>query len=149
MRTAKTDQTGRMPRLIVFAGRTCHFIGFVMRRLICSSAVLWYYISHSPIKQTQWPVRLVVAVRIKKQWTQWTHGEDWSDCVNADLSLRWAQVILFVLPCCGSYKIYSLYFITVSENLVDSIVTFRVYILVEMQVSSFFFLSAQKWCECM
>ena len=29
------DQSGRMPRLIwVFAGRTCHFVGFVMRRLI-------------------------------------------------------------------------------------------------------------------
>ena len=29
-----SDQTGRMPRLIWgFAGRTCHFIGFVMRRL--------------------------------------------------------------------------------------------------------------------
>ena len=32
MRTAKTDQTGRMPRLIqVFAGRTDHFVCFVMR----------------------------------------------------------------------------------------------------------------------
>ena len=31
-----SDQTGRMPRLIwVFAGRTCHFVGFVMRRLKC------------------------------------------------------------------------------------------------------------------
>ena len=30
-----SDQTGRMSRLIwVFAGRTCHFVGFVMRRLI-------------------------------------------------------------------------------------------------------------------
>ena len=30
-----SDQTGRMPKLIwVFAGRTCHFVGFVMRRLI-------------------------------------------------------------------------------------------------------------------
>ena len=30
-----SDQTGRMPRLIwVFAGRTCHFVGFVMRRFI-------------------------------------------------------------------------------------------------------------------
>ena len=30
-----SDQTGRMPRLIwVFSGRTCHFAGFVMRRLI-------------------------------------------------------------------------------------------------------------------
>ena len=29
-----SDQTGRMPRLIwVFAGRTCHFVGFVMRGL--------------------------------------------------------------------------------------------------------------------
>ena len=29
-----SDQTERMPRLIwVFAGRTCHFVGFVMRRL--------------------------------------------------------------------------------------------------------------------
>ena len=28
-----SDQTGRMPRLIhVFAGRTCHFVGFVMLR---------------------------------------------------------------------------------------------------------------------
>ena len=31
-----SDQTERMPRLIVvFAGRTCHFVGFVMRRLNC------------------------------------------------------------------------------------------------------------------
>ena len=31
----KTNQTGRMPRLIwVFAGRTNHFVGFVMERLI-------------------------------------------------------------------------------------------------------------------
>ena len=30
-----SDQIGRMPRLIwVFAGRECHFVGFVMRRLI-------------------------------------------------------------------------------------------------------------------
>ena len=30
-----SDQTGRMPRLIwVFAGRTCHFVGFVTRRLV-------------------------------------------------------------------------------------------------------------------
>ena len=30
------DQTGWMPRLIcVFAGRICHFVGFVMRPLIC------------------------------------------------------------------------------------------------------------------
>ena len=32
-----SDQTGRTPRLIwVFAGRTCHFVGFVIQWLICS-----------------------------------------------------------------------------------------------------------------
>ena len=34
-RTVKTDQTGRMPRLIwIFAGHTCHFVGSVTRWLI-------------------------------------------------------------------------------------------------------------------
>ena len=41
-----SDQTGRIPRLIwVFAGCTCHFAGFVMRRLIfygVSSAFILY-----------------------------------------------------------------------------------------------------------
>ena len=33
-----SDQTGRMPRLIwIFAGCTCHFVGFDMRRLISKS----------------------------------------------------------------------------------------------------------------
>ena len=37
VRMAKTDQTGWMPRLIwVFTGHTCHFVGFVVRRLICN-----------------------------------------------------------------------------------------------------------------
>ena len=37
-----SDQTGRMPRLIwVVAGRTCLFIGFVMRRLISDWLVGW------------------------------------------------------------------------------------------------------------
>ena len=35
-----SDQTGRMTRLTrVFAGRTDHFVGFVMRRLICNLGV--------------------------------------------------------------------------------------------------------------
>ena len=37
--TANSDQTGRMPWLIwVFAARTCHFVDFVMRRLISRCA---------------------------------------------------------------------------------------------------------------
>ena len=37
-----SDQSGRIPRLIwVFAGRTCHFVGFVMRRLLyCPESLL-------------------------------------------------------------------------------------------------------------
>ena len=36
-----SDQTGRMPRLIwVFAGCTCHFVGFVTRRLTC--CLVWF-----------------------------------------------------------------------------------------------------------
>ena len=36
-----SDQTGWMPRLTwVFAGRTCYFVSFVMRRLICISLFL-------------------------------------------------------------------------------------------------------------
>ena len=32
-----SDQTGRMPRLFgVFPGRTCRFVGFVTRRLVCT-----------------------------------------------------------------------------------------------------------------
>ena len=35
-----SDQTGRMPRLTwVFAGRTCHFVGFVTRWLKCAHEV--------------------------------------------------------------------------------------------------------------
>ena len=38
-----SDQTGRMPRLIwVFAGRTCHFVGFVMRQFKLKSSFLLY-----------------------------------------------------------------------------------------------------------
>ena len=41
VRTAKTDQTGRMPRLIwVFSDRTGHFVGFVMRFLKCNTWTL-------------------------------------------------------------------------------------------------------------
>ena len=35
-----TDQAGWMPRLIwIFAGRTGHFVGFVMRQLICCQQI--------------------------------------------------------------------------------------------------------------
>ena len=41
-----SDQTGRMPRLIwIFAGCTCHFVGFVMRRLMytCTSNMIRHW----------------------------------------------------------------------------------------------------------
>ena len=46
-----SDQTGRMPRLIwVFAGRTCHFVGFVMRRFIFVLNSVSGYIPRIPFK---------------------------------------------------------------------------------------------------
>ena len=39
-----SDQTGRMSMLIwVFAGRTCHFVGFVMRWLIYTYTIYAYF----------------------------------------------------------------------------------------------------------
>ena len=46
--TEDSNQTGRMPRLIwVFAGRTCHFVGFVMRRL----KYCFYTVKHKSISR--------------------------------------------------------------------------------------------------
>ena len=43
-----SDQTGRMPRLIcVFAGHTCHFVGFVMRWLIYEDRRLLNGLKHT------------------------------------------------------------------------------------------------------
>ena len=53
-----SDQTGRMPRLIwVFAGRTFHFVGFVMRWIISAFIFEWsppevYHIRTGIPKQT-------------------------------------------------------------------------------------------------
>ena len=47
MRTAKTDQTGLMPRLIwVFAGCTCYFVSFVMLRLKYGYVFVQFKIDH-------------------------------------------------------------------------------------------------------
>ena len=41
MDSEDSGQTGRMPRLIwIFAGRTGHFVGFVMLRLNCALTVI-------------------------------------------------------------------------------------------------------------
>ena len=52
--TVKTDQTGRMPRLIwVFSGHPCHFVGFVVLQLILSYFVLFLIFSCCQIWSTQ------------------------------------------------------------------------------------------------
>ena len=47
---SEDSETGWMPRLIwVFAGHTCHFVGFVVRRLIWGSTWSWkHFFGHSP-----------------------------------------------------------------------------------------------------
>ena len=50
-----SDQIGRMPRLIwVSAGRTCHFVGFVVRQLICWWSVFSQLLIVSVEKQNNW-----------------------------------------------------------------------------------------------
>ena len=41
-----SDQTGRMSRLIFQAGRTCHFVGSVMKRLTLCLVVTWVVRHH-------------------------------------------------------------------------------------------------------
>ena len=50
-----SDQTGRMPRLIwVFAGRACHFVGFVMRRHVNSCHTYSWGVKRKIIKIIYW-----------------------------------------------------------------------------------------------
>ena len=58
MRTGKTDQIGQMPRLIrVFAGWTCNFVGFVMRRLI-----YFFWGEVFPFEVSMWSVSCLVFI---------------------------------------------------------------------------------------
>ena len=60
------DQTGRTPRLIwVFAGHTCHFVGFVMRQLILR--FLGFRIKKKGYKWLSW---LLVGLHHCKQYSK-------------------------------------------------------------------------------
>ena len=57
-----SDQTGRMSRLIwFFAGRTCHFVGFVMRRLKfkTTDAYRWRH-----LQPETWRIKMVYSLKI-------------------------------------------------------------------------------------
>ena len=61
-----SDQTARMPRLIwVFAGCTCHFVGFVMWRLIYKEMCI-----QQRLRSACTPVQTIraIAVYMKKRW---------------------------------------------------------------------------------
>ena len=96
-----SDQTGRMPRLI-FAGRTCHFVGFVMWWLICANGSAFLNHKHVYIWATMWhvrPTRTQISLRFPAVWFRvfvvlmkkhCTNGYRtcaqclfWSDCANA------------------------------------------------------------------
>ena len=66
-----SNQTGPILRLIwVFAGRTCHFVGFVMRWLISN---LWKHMSHNIRKQTFGcvrPAKLQINLHIHAFWSE-------------------------------------------------------------------------------
>ena len=61
-----SDQTGRMPRLIrVFARRTCHFVGFVMRRFSFVSRILVTRVmTLFPQRGVDWTIKIYEQLRI-------------------------------------------------------------------------------------
>ena len=87
-----SGQAGRMPRLIwVFVGRTCHFVGFVMRRLILRNLTKALKISSrkmaeirknmSRLIQNQHPPSLISVImsawrKFESLATHWAQSED-------------------------------------------------------------------------
>ena len=91
MRTAKTDQSGLMPWLIrVFAGRTCHFAGFVMRWLIL---FYWDSLTDQYIWAASWQNQQNVwsESSLCAQWVATDPSFLQADA-QADLSLRWVHM---------------------------------------------------------
>ena len=98
-----SDQTGWMPRLIwVFAGRTNHFVGFVMRRLIFPVLMLCLYLINmfdgpviegfnSLYKSLAGPVLAIPTV-----WLQ-----HYSGCVDVPQNITF---LVEVLEACISWK---------------------------------------------
>ena len=74
VRSEDSDQAGRMPRLIwVLAGRTCHFVGFFVRRLISQrfkNQIFSYGLRLSFSVQNL----LLTAIRSSEQNTDCTHN---------------------------------------------------------------------------
>ena len=72
-----SDQTGRMPRLIwVFAGRTCHFVGFVTRQFkwlrLCRFSV-FFQIVLSKKNHNSWSFCLMDIFLLTPQYNNATH----------------------------------------------------------------------------
>ena len=105
-----SDQTGRMPRLIwVFAGPTCHFVGFVMRWLnilSCVNKMKWagaWHHQQNEVGDQNLPCALNGKLRTQgffmrtaKTRIRLGRCQGWSE------SLLGAQVSLLVLSCSGS-----------------------------------------------
>ena len=107
-----SDQTGRMPRLIwVFAGRTCHFVGFVMRRLICFPFCDCYSFLASSVE-------ILIHSEYIQRFPSWSKWPAYCDIVEVD----WGTVLRSlpsIMICFTSFFIRPGYY---SE---DSLVSFR------------------------
>ena len=82
-----SDQTGRMPRLIwVFAGCTCYFVGFVMRRLIYSLRFLPKRLNCCSVTESwQYYMRLFL-ITINKSYNIGDHNKKTIDLGSLCLS---------------------------------------------------------------
>ena len=85
-------QTGRMPRLIwVFDGRTCHFVGFVMRRLRCLSS------TEQHTDKTNW-------ISQKGKWATWALLNSMIITTTAHCQIYNTRQYLFMSPTEGEWQ---------------------------------------------
>ena len=121
-------QTGRMPKLIwVFAGRSCYFAGFVVRRLICNfvSGQNYCETMQTPLpdveqyeprhdktnKVSARRAKIQISLGIRPVWSEsslyawrnlWSLATHWAhneDSDQAYVRLRWRTLILLALSC--------------------------------------------------
>ena len=72
-----SDQTGRMPRLIwVFAGRTCHFVGFAMRQPVLMHSNMSRYARKRTFGHVR-PAKSQISLRICTVWSESSLGAFW------------------------------------------------------------------------
>ena len=105
-----SDQTGQMPRLIwVFAGCTCHFVGFVLRLLKLSNRPMYRYVRKHTFGHVR-PAKIQISLGICAFWPEQSLHAFWivkdakflrADNKDSDQTARIHRLIwVFVVSTC-------------------------------------------------